>query len=331
MISFSFIIPTYNSTRTLEKCLKYIDNQDYNKSQIEIILIDGISNDDSREIGKKFNAKVLDNYDKKHQIGRIIGSKEAKNDFLIFLDSDNYLTDRNTLKIFSKCIHDQNVNMLEIIEYGYESSSSHIDKYCALLGADDPLAYYLNVNEKNSIFGNNYFKKNNVKIIANNQNYTLYQIDLANGIASFGANGFVIKRKFFNENSKKDFYHVRDLYNFLSLDNRIAMIKTSVVHDHASNIIQFIKKKLRRYSRSSSEINNLNYYKINTQTKFIIIIKSILVIPILLDSIIGLVKSKEVSALYHFFLFYTALFLVFLTFFFKLIKSKKLNVFENTY
>lgn len=124
---------------------------------------------------------------------------------------------------------------------------------------------------------------------------------------------------------------MRDLYNFLSLDNRIAMIKTSVVHDHASNIIQFIKKKLRRYSRSSSEINNLNYYKINTQTKFIIIIKSILVIPILLDSIIGLVKSKEVSALYHFFLFYTALFLVFLTFFFKLIKSKKLNVFENTY
>jgi probable beta-1,3-galactosyltransferase len=52
----SVIIPTYNSSRTLEKCLKSIKNQTY--KNIEIIVVDNNSIDNTKEIAKKYTGKV---------------------------------------------------------------------------------------------------------------------------------------------------------------------------------------------------------------------------------------------------------------------------------
>jgi len=47
----SVIVPTYNSSRTIEKCLKSIKNQTY--QNIEIIVIDNNSSDNTLKIAKK--------------------------------------------------------------------------------------------------------------------------------------------------------------------------------------------------------------------------------------------------------------------------------------
>ena len=52
----SVIIPTMNSGRTLYKCLESIRSQSY--EDIEIIVIDGHSSDNTTEIASKFNARV---------------------------------------------------------------------------------------------------------------------------------------------------------------------------------------------------------------------------------------------------------------------------------
>ncbi len=52
----SVIIPTYNSSRTLEKCLESIKNQTY--KNVEIIVVDNNSTDNTKEIAKKYTGKA---------------------------------------------------------------------------------------------------------------------------------------------------------------------------------------------------------------------------------------------------------------------------------
>ena len=111
-ILFSIIIPIYNSEKTLNNCVKSISMQKFSK--LEIILINDCSSDASKKIcnslkKKHKNVKVLNN---KKNIGvsasRNRGIKEAKGDFLIFLDSDDLLI-KDCLKSICK-IAEKNLN-----------------------------------------------------------------------------------------------------------------------------------------------------------------------------------------------------------------------------
>jgi len=56
----SVVIPTYNSEKTLEKCLKSIGEQTY--GNIEIIAVDKFSEDETVEIAKSYGARVIQDY-----------------------------------------------------------------------------------------------------------------------------------------------------------------------------------------------------------------------------------------------------------------------------
>src|SRR6185503_243222 len=53
----SVVIPTRNSGNTIENCLKSIKGQTYR--EIEIILVDSFSSDDTARIAEKTNARVI--------------------------------------------------------------------------------------------------------------------------------------------------------------------------------------------------------------------------------------------------------------------------------
>ena len=54
----SVIIPTKNSARTIEACLRSVKYQDY--KNIEIIVVDNFSTDGTQEIAKKYTEKVYE-------------------------------------------------------------------------------------------------------------------------------------------------------------------------------------------------------------------------------------------------------------------------------
>ena len=93
----SVIIPTYNSERTLERCLISIKNQSY--QDIEIIVVDNSSKDTTKKIAKKYAQHVL-NIGPERSAQRNYGAKYATGEFLLFIDSDMTLSSN----VISDCV-----------------------------------------------------------------------------------------------------------------------------------------------------------------------------------------------------------------------------------
>lgn len=92
----SIVVPIYNTSKYLRKCLDSVLAQTY--KNLEILLVNDYSTDNSQEIideycKKDMRFKCVNN---PKNLGlfkaRLAGAKEATGDFIAFLDSDDYLT-----------------------------------------------------------------------------------------------------------------------------------------------------------------------------------------------------------------------------------------------
>lgn len=115
-MKLSVIIPTHNGEKTLERAIKSVLNQSI-ECEKEILICDDRSIDNTIEIAKKFNCKILINYRKAGgpNAGRNRGIMNAKGDYIAFLDQDDEWLP-NKLKIqfneeseftYSRCIKKQ--------------------------------------------------------------------------------------------------------------------------------------------------------------------------------------------------------------------------------
>ena len=98
----SIIIPCRNEEKFIGKCLQSILNQDYPKEMMEVLVVDGMSEDKTREIIKNYikkvpNIKLLDNLDKITPKAMNIGIKNSKGDIIILVNAHSIL-DKDFLK-----------------------------------------------------------------------------------------------------------------------------------------------------------------------------------------------------------------------------------------
>lgn len=96
----SIVIPTLNEEKIIEKTLKSLREM---VGDFEIIVSDGKSTDKTVEIAKKYADKVIvDDGDKRQTIakGRNMGAKEARGEYLLFLDADMFIP--NEVAFFQK-------------------------------------------------------------------------------------------------------------------------------------------------------------------------------------------------------------------------------------
>ncbi|GAB4404439.1 MAG: hypothetical protein OHK0056_00660 [Bacteriovoracaceae bacterium] len=98
----SFVIPGFNAEKSLFRCLNSIIEQKYPKEKIEIIYVDNNSSDESLLIASQFNCKVLQEKTQGRSYARNTGAREAKGEFIAFIDSDCYLDDEWTIHLVRK-------------------------------------------------------------------------------------------------------------------------------------------------------------------------------------------------------------------------------------
>ena len=101
-IKFSIITPVYNVEKYVKECINSILNQTY--KNFELIIINDGSPDNSDDIIKSFNderIKYIKRENKGAQYSRVEGIDLATGDYIIFVDSDDYL-DSNVLELYYK-------------------------------------------------------------------------------------------------------------------------------------------------------------------------------------------------------------------------------------
>jgi glycosyltransferase involved in cell wall biosynthesis len=108
-MQFSIIIPVYNAENTLKRCLDSILNQSYNN--YEIILVNDGSKDNSENICLNYSNQYKNvKYVKKENGGassaRNKGIDEANGDYILFVDSDDYVDSNYFDVLKDNCIED---------------------------------------------------------------------------------------------------------------------------------------------------------------------------------------------------------------------------------
>lgn len=140
-IDVSIIVPVYNVENYLHRCVDSILEQTY--SNFEIILVDDGSKDDSGNIcdyykQKDCRVKVIHKENGGLSDARNCGMKIAKGDYILFVDSDDYLDKFSIEKLFEKA-KKFNLDIVEGKAYTVKKSTT-IDDFVTY-GIDEKRIY----------------------------------------------------------------------------------------------------------------------------------------------------------------------------------------------
>lgn len=152
----SIIVPMYNASSFLDRCIGSLINQSY--KNIEIILINDGSTDDSLRICQSYEydkrIKIINKINEGVGVARNIGLDNAKGDYIIFVDADDFID----CTMCEKMINKARAENLDLVFCGYyEIFPSGQTRY-----VNESKAFYEFVNNKNINLLFNYNKGNRI-------------------------------------------------------------------------------------------------------------------------------------------------------------------------
>jgi glycosyltransferase involved in cell wall biosynthesis len=223
----SIVIPTRNSSKTIEECLSAIQKQSY--QNIEVTIVDSNSKDDTAKIAAARGCIVIST-DWKLLGARYLGCKAASGEFVLMLDSDQILLEEaieRSLPLF------KDYDMLCLEEMSYISNTL-IQK---MIEADRRMIH----------------------------NYAHIQLDPVHGtlLARFYKKS-LLERAF--EAIPKPLLpsvvhldHAITYYEAWKLSDRVKILPNAVYHNEEATILELWKKYFR-YGRSTRALMANGYY-----------------------------------------------------------------------
>lgn len=126
-MKISFVIPAYNASKTIERCITSVQAQD--SSDWEAIVVDDGSKDNTFELAKQLASGderivVLSQKNQGPGMARNFGMKNVTGDYIAFLDSDDYI-ERNYVSLVNKKIREERLDVV-IIDNFYETPEGRI-------------------------------------------------------------------------------------------------------------------------------------------------------------------------------------------------------------
>ena len=112
----SVIIPTENEEENIAVCLKTLQSQNLHMDEYEIIVVDGKSNDRTREIASMYADRVIVQSSPGIGGARKDGAEAANGDMLVFTDADTFYQ-KNWLEIISENLDDYSLSTGPVMFY----------------------------------------------------------------------------------------------------------------------------------------------------------------------------------------------------------------------
>jgi glycosyltransferase involved in cell wall biosynthesis len=300
--SISIVIPTYNSSRSLADCLSSIYAQQYPREKLEIIIIDAGSSDATQKIASSKGVdKILENPLKTGEAGKAVGIDAASGEIIALIDSDNILEGEDWLENMVAPFEDPDVFCSECYALTYRSSDSLVDRYCALLGMNDPVHLFLgNYDRLSRLTG----KWTGLPLaIQDKQSY--YEVLLTpDCIPTMGANGCLIRKDILKEVDYRPYYFDIDvIYQLVQKGCRKAgFVKKGIIHLYCPDLKTFARKQKRRIS------DFLHYRRLGRRSyphqqyfwgyvKFVV--STVLVFPLLIQALRGYMRKNDRAWFVH--------------------------------
>ena len=111
------ILPIRNEERFIANTIKYIQQQEYPFDKLEILVVDGQSEDRTAAIAAEFAAsdrriKIIDNPGRSSSTARALGVTHASGEIITFVDGHTYIDNNQLLKNTATLMHEKQVSVL---------------------------------------------------------------------------------------------------------------------------------------------------------------------------------------------------------------------------
>lgn len=305
MKTLSIITPMLNCMRTIEEYFSAILMQDYPHELIEIIVADAGSTDGTlaklEEFSKEqdIKLKVVENPLKTAEAGKAAALKHAENEIVLLLDSDNIIPSKKWLKRMLAPFEEANIVASEPIRYTYRKTDGIINRYCALIGMNDPLCMFTGNYDRFCCITGRWTEIDHECIDRGDY----LSLRFPKLIPTIGANGFLMRRKELAENVDGDYlFDIDVLWTLFQKDNslRVAKVKTGIVHLFCPDLATFKRKQNRRITDylyfSEAKGRKYPWGKTGRLKLLIFILDCVLITPLIVQAINGYRQKKDAAA-----------------------------------
>ena len=275
MPKFSIIVPVYNVEEYIDKCLKSIFNQTY--KDFEVIVVDDGTKDNSMDIVNKYDVIVVKEKNSGLSTARNNGVKKAKGEYLLFVDSDDYL-EKDLLKNINDNLSDNpDVLRFQIKEVDADKETNYNEEgFDTTNGADafnKISKYHYIENAWAYAINRKYYLDNNYKFKDGSYHEDFGLIPLviikANTVKSISYIGYNYRQRYNSimnnndyEKTKKKVKAFLNHYKYLIKEIDKLNIESSVFKSYISNslIIKICELKGNDYKEYKKVLKELNVY-----------------------------------------------------------------------
>ena len=299
----SIVIPTLNSERTLDECLRAIRAQNLPRGNYEIVIADAGSTDGTLEIARTHGVeRIVENPLKTGEAGKTAGIRAARGDLIALVDSDNILPDAEWLARMTAPFADPRIVASEPLAYTVRRGDPALTRYFALLGMNDPLCLFTrNYDRYSAITG----RWTGLPVAQTDKGDYLEVALTEETLPTIGANGFIFRRSLLEHVEWEPYFFDIDVVHqaVRAGFRHVAKVKTGIVHLYCAQLGAFAAKQRRRirdYLYFAGERRRT--YPWARQRRMGIatfVLSTLLLLPIIGQAVIGCLRRPDVAWLYH--------------------------------
>jgi glycosyltransferase involved in cell wall biosynthesis len=256
-LSVSFAVPVLNEESRIGRCLSSIRAQEYPRSRVEILVLDGGSTDNTVAEALEYGATVSDNPDRLSEFGLKRAMLESRSDLVVVFAADNEIPEPTWLVRMASLFEHEGELAAAWCDISASCDDPPISRYQTMIKSD-PLTYFANRNLSGYLEGAEVVESEVVSAC-------FFRVDPSKPIP-WGANGLVYRRKCIQEHWRVPGYlGDNDAFQTMvaSGKNLVAYVPDiSIYHHSVTSLKEWRKKFARNFGQhfiSHFESRNMNW------------------------------------------------------------------------
>jgi glycosyltransferase involved in cell wall biosynthesis len=293
----TIVIPVLNAGPLLPRCLSSIRSQEYPRRLVQVIVADGGSTDETREVAERYGCDVVDNLDRRAEPGVALGMSLARYPIRVVMAADNdFPTDR----------------WLSTVAAVFEQSDV-LGVYTHVVNAPDdpPFGRYINLLHADPFNWFVYGKGTNPRrfreffpVAERGRDWEVYEFPPQHRPLLALAQGFAVRGDL--PRSEQDLEDdILPLWEALDRGERLAYTRLGIHHHHTASLRHFLVKYRRRTAsvlRSSAAGWRARERQITPgqrRRRALWLVYSLTLVLPSLHAMQGLIRDRDPVWLYH--------------------------------